>query len=64
MDLLNFDERQKFIENAQKERKERELSRQNNELVTKINAVARGFLARRKFQEKLKQVKLKILMFY
>lgn len=54
MDLLNFDERQKFIENAQKERKERELNKQNNELVTKINAVARGWLARKSFRDQLK----------
>lgn len=54
MDLLNFDERQKFIENAQKERRERELSRQNNELITKLNAVVRGFLTRKEFRAKLK----------
>jgi hypothetical protein len=52
MDLL--DERRKFIENAQKERQEREFNRQSNELFTKINAVARGFLSRRNFYNKLK----------
>ncbi|KAI6183743.1 HECT-type E3 ubiquitin transferase [Aphelenchoides bicaudatus] len=54
MDLLNFDERQKFLDEAQKERKQRELSRKNNEFITQINAVIRGHLARKAFRSKLK----------
>ncbi|KAI6228455.1 HECT-type E3 ubiquitin transferase [Aphelenchoides besseyi] len=47
--MLNLDERQKFVEQSQKERRDREVNRQRSQFVTEFNAVARGFLLRSKF---------------
>ncbi|KAI6172338.1 HECT-type E3 ubiquitin transferase [Aphelenchoides besseyi] len=47
--ILNHNERQKFLEQSQKERRDREVNRQRSQFVTEFNAVARGFLLRSKF---------------